>query len=83
MRFARHLASNAEDLKKAGAARLAVPKNLPLAMETFESMQYGVNSELWTCAELASVFNYVRGGRKLQIPSEWKHLIPNAFPKLA
>ena len=80
MRFARHLAVNAEALKEACLAKIPLPAETPSAVETFQSMDYGLNAELWGCVELNEVFVYLRGGKKLQLPPAWRPLIPHSFP---
>ena len=56
---------------------------LPSAVETFVSMQYGCEAELWSFADLEQVFVYLRGGKRLLVPPEWSELVPRKFPTTA
>ena len=80
MRFARHLALNAEQFKEACLAKIPLPDDMPSALEIFNSMTYGSSPELWACVELREVFTYLRHGKKLDLPPEWKPLVPRSFP---
>ena len=83
MQFGRHLARNCEALKAACSAKPIVPAELPCATEIFQSMAYGANAELWSFADLKSVFKYLRGGKALKIPTEWQELVPRSWPVAA
>ena len=80
MPFARALARMSEDLKKTGQGQPQLPAVVPKALETFQSMAWGEQPELWQYVNLSSVFEYVRGGKALRIPSEWAEVIPKSFP---
>ena len=80
MRLARHLAVNAEQLKEACLAKIPLPDEMPSAVEIFQSMTYGSSPEPWGCVDLGDIFTYLRGGKKLNLPPEWKPLIPRCFP---
>ena len=80
MRFARHLAQSAEKLKEGCRARISTPDVVQPAIETFQEMSYGSAPELWAFAGLADVFCYLRGGKKLELPQEWRSVIPSTFP---
>ena len=81
MQFGRHLANNCEALKAACESKPLIPSDIGQATEIFESMQYGVKPELWAFADLKSVFKYLRGGKSLNLPHEWKHLVPRSWPE--
>lgn len=54
-----------------------VPDPVPSAVETFQSLEYGVDSEaLWAEADIISVCRYLRGGKHLRIPEEFRPHIP-------
>ena len=80
MAFGRHLAGQCEALKKGLGCKLQPPAAYPKAQDTFASMSYGLNSELYQFAALKDVFTYLRGGKGLRVPAEWQHLVPRAFP---
>ena len=80
MRFGMFLADKCENLKKACRAMPEVPSDIPPARDIFESMSYGSNAELWSNCNLKDCFKYLRGGKKLRIPEEWKDLMPRVWP---
>ena len=47
MPFARALARMSEDLKKTGKGQPQLPAVVPKALETFQSMAWGEQPELW------------------------------------
>lgn len=51
----------------------ALPEDLPPATVTFESMDYG---DKWSEANLVSVCHYLRAGSLLNIPANWRGLMP-------
>ena len=83
MAFARKLVELNEDLKRSCTFRPVLPHPVPAAQQTFSEMQYGQEAELWQFVELRQVFTYLRGGKSLRIPEEWKGLVPKAFPALS
>ena len=58
--------------QKSGLPEL--PKDLPCAKETFASMSY---EDVWQDADLVSVCHWLRGGRDLSIPKDWKDILPD------
>ena len=80
MRFACHLAQHVDSLKASCRGQPLLPDILPPATETFRLMSYNQDAQLWSNLELSSVFTYLRGSKKLQIPSQWKDLVPRCFP---
>ena len=47
-------------------------------------MSWGEESELWQYAQqLSEVFTYIRGSKRLCIPTRWAPFIPKAFPGLS
>ena len=80
MRFCHHLSKNVQDLKMHCHAKPEAPEMLPTAVETFKAMAYGTDPLLWLPGNLRQVFRYLRGGKNLAIPSEWRDLIPSSFP---
>ena len=50
-----------------------LPDPVPDAKETFSSMSYDDN---WQDADVVSVVHWLRGGRDLAIPEEWRKLLP-------
>ena len=47
-------------------------------------MSWGEESELWQDAQqLSEVFTYIRGSKRLCIPTRWAPFIPKAFPGLS
>ena len=78
--FAEYLAKRCHFLKKTAEGRPEAPSVLPAALETFKSMQYGVEPELWMHSNLESVFTYLRGAKRLCVPSEWQEVVPKSFP---
>ena len=79
MGFACFLTERCEVLKRTTQG-VDFPSVVPPALETFESMVYGEELELWSFAHLEEVFCYLRGSKRLQVPPEWKRVVPRAFP---
>ena len=80
MPFARALAAMCEELKATGRGQPGLPSKVPKALDTFKSMDYGRQPELWQYVNLGPVFTYLRGAKGLQIPEDWAPVIPKAFP---
>ena len=80
MAFGRHLANKFQDMLEGPRSKVELPENVPPALETFQSMTYGSDPDLWFFSNLKDVFKYLRGGKTLEIPAEWKPLIPRSFP---
>ena len=80
MRFGRFLAGKHHDLARTCRGKPTFPEPLPSAVDSFGTMEYGKDAELWAFADLQSVFRYLRGGKHLRIPAEWRDLIPRSFP---
>ena len=79
LRFAQKLVSLDASLKQTCRGQPALPDLLPVAISSLNSMEYGVDSELWQCARLSEVFVYIRGGKHLRVPESWAPHIPKAF----
>ncbi|CAE7211820.1 unnamed protein product [Symbiodinium necroappetens] len=69
--FARKLVSLNADLARSACGQPTLPDPLPDALETFQSMSWGQESELWQFAKLSEVFFYIRGSKRLRIPEKW------------
>ena len=80
MQFACFLTERCELLKKSAEGQPEFPEVAPPALETFQSMTYGEALELWSFTNLHEVFCYIRGSTRLQIPPEWKPVVPRAWP---
>ena len=80
MNFAWSLAKKCEAFKGACEARPKLPEVLPSALETFQSMAHGSDTELWQFVNLKDIFTYLRGGKNLLIPPEWLDEVPRKFP---
>ncbi|CAE7616202.1 unnamed protein product [Symbiodinium sp. CCMP2456] len=83
MAFARKLVSMNESLRRSSRGQPELANPVPDALETFTSMSWGDESELWQYAKLSEVFVYIRGGKRLCIPENWAPFIPKAFPGLS
>ena len=83
MRFACFLADRCELLKDTAEGCPTFPESIPSALESFEAMEYGQEAELWSFVNLEEVFEYLRGCKRLQVPPEWKRVVPRAFPSVA
>ena len=80
MRFGRFLAGKHYDLVRTCRGKPILPEPLPSAVASFRAMEYGKETELWAFADLKTVFRYLRGGKHLCTPAEWRDLIPRSFP---
>lgn len=61
------------DLVTTAHGQPKLPEPLPPAQSSFEAMGAGFDLGF---ADLGKVYDYVRRGKHLLIPEEWKHLIP-------
>ena len=49
--------------------------------DLFSELDFGEECRLWDLeADLIHALKYVRGSKKLAIPSEWRDLIPSTIP---
>ena len=78
MRFALHVTNNAKQLVRTRAGCPPLPVDgVPPAIETFQSMQYGLHGREYALANFAELYIYLRGGAGLHIPTEeWRDLLP-------
>ena len=54
-----------------------LPSPLPRAVDTFQSMEFGSDAEsLWAEADIIGVCHYLRGGKNLRIPEEFRPYLP-------
>ena len=74
--FAKTFASLYPEMKRSCYGQPKLPEVIPAASETFASMSWGTDQDLWSFANLASVFKYLRGGEALNIPVDWRPLVP-------
>ena len=82
MAFARKIVSMCDEIKRSSRGCPPLPPLVPDALETFKSMEYGQDAELWQFVNLADVFQYIRGGKQLKIPAKWAAYIPKAYPSI-
>ena len=55
----------------------ALPPCVPPALDTFNSMTFGLDAEsLWQEASMVDVCRYLRGGTNLNIPDEFRYHLP-------
>ena len=83
MPFARALIDKVEDMKRTARGQPALPMEVPSLLETLSAPW--PSTELDCECEFAGfgeVFNYLRGNRKLQIPDEFRGIIPKALWKI-
>ena len=86
MKFCRHVANLFPELIAGASGQQELPAVLPSALESFNAMEYGEASDsppLWSFANLQDVFIYLRGGKSLSVPPEWRGVVPKAFPVAA
>ncbi len=78
MKFARTVTDLHPKLlsNKYGPPRL--PAVIPSALETFLKMRDD-HPEQWPQANLASVYNYLRRSKYLNIPREWVQYVPRSI----
>jgi len=74
--FARALVDMVENMKETASGCPRLPDEIPSAFETFNSSWDGP-SDIWQYVDFSGLFTYLRGNRKLKIPSEWRVVIPN------
>ena len=70
-----------DELTDSAAGRKPLPAKVPSCMETFQAMQkskkqiFGLK---W--ANLGEVYSYLRSGKHLQIPEQWRKFLPKEPP---
>lgn len=78
IRFGFKMVDLYDSLTTSARGRAILPTEVPNAMTSFENMPdsetdvYGA----FRFADLMEVFNYLRRNKHLEIPKEWRHLIP-------
>lgn len=68
-----------QDFKEQKKGNPVVPAEIPSARESFLASDKTAGLGLFDHADLKSVFEYLRGGRGLKIPEEWKNVIPRSL----
>ncbi|CAL1161775.1 unnamed protein product [Cladocopium goreaui] len=76
MPFARHVIDSLESMKATCKGAPALPSEVPDARDSFTQWPV-VNSEDWQFSAMAEVFQYLRGNRHLDIPQQWRGIIPD------
>ena len=80
MPFARALIDKVEDMKSTARGQPALPMEVPSLLETLSAPWPATELDCeWDFASFREVFNYLRGNRKLQIPDEFRGIIPRAL----
>ena len=49
------------------------------AKQVFAEMSFDDTAGLWSCAGLVEACHYVRGGKALRCPADWKAVFPRAM----
>lgn len=74
--FAQALCHLIEDIKRNCRGQPQhVGGQTPTALSVMQS-EWSSESHLWSFVNFAEIFNYLRGSTKLQIPHEWRSIIP-------
>ena len=76
MPFARHVIDSLESMKATCKGAPALPSEVPDARDSFTQWPV-VNSEDWQFSAMAEVFQYLWGNRHLDIPQQWRGIIPD------
>lgn len=80
MPFARHLIDKLEDMKCSSRGQPEIPMDLPTALETMSAPWHGSDIDVpWKFAGFDEVFTYLRGNKKLDIPDEFRPVIPRTL----
>lgn len=66
-----------EEMKQAARGQPELPATRLPAHVLFTSPGWEESPELWKFAEFPKLFNYLRCCKDLQIPLEWKGLVPS------
>ncbi|CAE7499606.1 unnamed protein product [Symbiodinium necroappetens] len=77
--FAREMLRLLSDLKKHRAILPPLPGNLPSGQEMLGSLPSDFGRDEFSCAAVSKVYNYLRGGKNLNIPSSWRAVLPPGF----
>ena len=77
--FAREILDSVEAMKASTHGQPALPNPLPTAFETFTTMKWSTDDDIWGFVDFAQLFNYIRNNRSLRIPSEWKAVVPKTM----
>ena len=74
--FAREILDSVEDMKATAHGQPALANPLPTALETFTTMEWPTDDDIWGFVDFAQLFNYLRNNRSLRIPTEWRAVVP-------
>ena len=75
LQFGRQIVDMYEDLVTSARGQPVIPLGIPTAIEMYESLPDQNDLEN---ADLMAVFKYLRLSKFVQIPAEWKNIIPKA-----
>ena len=67
------------DLKKYREAFPKVPESFSSGVETVQSLPWDFGRAEFSFAALPEVYNYLRGGKRLEIPDSWRAVLPPGF----
>ena len=77
--FARAICDLIEDFKATCRGKPQLPASgAPSALETMQ-MEWVESDELWEFANFKEVYAYLRGAKRLNIPEEWRPIIPKSL----
>lgn len=72
--FGKKLSSMYVDLVNNKLGMPCLPDVLPSAIQTFTQMSF---EDVWQEANVVDVVHWLRGGRGLAIPNEWRPVLPH------
>ena len=75
MKFGLRMVRLRQRLKKERASR-AIP---PADLDPKQIFASGTFSDIWEDAQMPEVLAYLRGNKSLQIPADWRELLPTAL----
>ena len=80
MAFAKALVGLVEEMKATSKGQPQLPEVVPSALSTMTELEWArPTSPDWLFAGFDELFRYLRGSKKLRIPSEWREVIPDSL----
>lgn len=65
-----------EEMKANARGQPALPDDIPSAFITMSTFEWECDPNLWRYVNFTQLYKYLRGFKKLHIPSEWRCIVP-------
>lgn len=65
-----------EEMKANARGQPALPDHIPSAFITMSTFEWECDPNLWRYVNFTQLYTYLRGFKKLHVPSEWRSIVP-------